>query len=185
MGYAALEGLTGKKASKADQMIRSMAKGDSAHMLRLMATYDTQDSAESAVRSALKDGYLDGKFTAENVVGLLQVYGGLDAEDAQDKIAWYDFQKTYPDSELKESAAVKWVTEIRESGISLEVYTEYRSATEGLESDKDAKGNTISGSKKKKIVAAIHALPLNRQQKDALFLAEGYAESGLDEAPWN
>lgn len=55
-----------------------------------------------------------------------------------------------------------------------------------FESDKDANGDTISGSKKAKVVSYIDSLSLTPEQKDWLYLHDrGYAASGLDETPWH
>ena len=48
----------------------------------------------------------------------------------------------------------------------------------------DANGKAVSGSKKKKVLAYINGLALGKEQKDALYLAAGYAEKGLPETPW-
>ena len=57
--------------------------------------------------------------------------------------------------------------------------------TAGLTADLDKDGEPISGSKKEKVLRAIHSLPLSRKQKDLLYLGEGYSEKGLEDAPWN
>lgn len=51
----------------------------------------------------------------------------------------------------------------------------YQIATKGLLSDKDEGGNTISGSKRKKVVSAINTLKLTREQKLLLICSSGYA----------
>lgn len=48
-------------------------------------------------------------------------------------------------------------------------------ATKGLESDKDKNGNTVSGSKRKKVLAAIKKLNIPTQQKLLLLCAKGYS----------
>lgn len=48
-------------------------------------------------------------------------------------------------------------------------------ATKGLESDKDKNGQTVSGSKRKKVVAAINKLKIPAQQKLLLICAKGYS----------
>ena len=57
--------------------------------------------------------------------------------------------------------------------------------TAGLTADLDKDGEPISGSKKEKVLRAIHSLPLSRKQKDLLYLGEGYSEKGLEDAPWH
>lgn len=52
-------------------------------------------------------------------------------------------------------------------------------------SDKDENGKSISGSKKAKIVDLIDSMAVTDDQKDGLFLAAGYTESGLKGTPWH
>lgn len=55
----------------------------------------------------------------------------------------------------------------------------------GFTSDKDEEGKTISGSKKEKVVDYIAGLDMNPAQKNYLYLAQNYAESGLADMEWN
>ena len=70
------------------------------------------------------------------------------------------------------------------AGIGLRTALEAREAIGGMKADVDANGKAVSGSKKKKVLAYIDGLALGKEQKDALYLAAGYAEKGLPEAPW-
>lgn len=47
--------------------------------------------------------------------------------------------------------------------------------TKGLESDKDKDGNTVAGSKRKKVIAAINSLGISTEQKLLLITAKGYS----------
>lgn len=70
------------------------------------------------------------------------------------------------------------------AGIELRTALEAREAIGGMKADVDANGKAVSGSKKKKVLAYINGLALGKEQKDALYLAAGYAEKGLPETPW-
>lgn len=72
-----------------------------------------------------------------------------------------------------------------DAGMSWDEVMDAFEALTGLTSDKDINGNTIAGSKKEKVVDAIDAMSITVEQKDALYLAEGYAESGLKDTPWH
>lgn len=74
--------------------------------------------------------------------------------------------------------------EAAKNGVSYEAYYDYYFATKDIESDKDASGKTITGSKRGKVLAEINAMDLTVEQKNALYYASGYAESTLYEAPW-
>lgn len=50
---------------------------------------------------------------------------------------------------------------------------------------KDASGQSVNGLKKERITNYINSLDLTPEQKDYLYLSQGYSESGLPETPWN
>ncbi len=70
------------------------------------------------------------------------------------------------------------------AGIGLRTALEARETIGDMKADVDANGKAVSGSKKKKVLAYINGLDLEKEQKDALYLAAGYAEKGLPETPW-
>lgn len=72
-----------------------------------------------------------------------------------------------------------------ESGLSYDDFYDYYFATRNMRSDRDEDGKTISGSKKQKVVGYIDGMDISEDQKDALYLAAGYSESTLEDAPWN
>lgn len=79
----------------------------------------------------------------------------------------------------------EWAGKAREAGVSDTVYAEYKIATYGIEADKDANGESISGSKRAKVLRAIDGMDVNSQVKDALYYAAGYSKSTIGEAPWH
>ena len=183
--YALQEGFTGKDVSNAEQLYNAVVEDDGIHLTRVMSTWENPKTAVSNLVSAVKDAYLDGKITDDRATEYLHEFGEKAPEDISDYLAEWEFKKKYPDSALKDSKAVDYIELAAPAGINLETYTQYVKKIEGLTSEKDKDGNPIPGSKLKKVVNVIHALPLTRRQKDALYLAEGYAESKLDETPWN
>lgn len=81
---------------------------------------------------------------------------------------------------------MKWRdSDAKKAGIESDIYIRYRTETAKLSADKDKDGKSISGSKKKKVVAYIHRLKLTAKQKDALYLDAGYTEKDMGEAPWH
>lgn len=50
---------------------------------------------------------------------------------------------------------------------------------------KDAYGQSVNGLKKERVTNYINSLDLTPEQKDYLYLSQGYSESGLSETPWN
>ena len=87
---------------------------------------------------------------------------------------------TLSGSDTKYSAA----DEAKAQGIPVGTYQKFQADAAALESDRDKDGNVIRNSKKEKVLKLIDSLPLNRAQKDWLYINEGYAESKLDETPW-
>lgn len=87
---------------------------------------------------------------------------------------------TLSGSDTKYSAA----DEAKTQGIPVGTYQKFQADAAALESDQDKDGNVIRNSKKEKVLKLIDSLPLNKAQKDWLYLNEGYAESKLDETPW-
>lgn len=74
--------------------------------------------------------------------------------------------------------------EAKAQGIPVGTYQKFQADAAALESDRDKDGNAIRNSKKEKVLKLIDSLPLNKAQKNWLYLNEGYAESKLDETPW-
>lgn len=72
-----------------------------------------------------------------------------------------------------------------DAGVSYDDYYDYYFGTKNLKSDKDENGKTVNGSKKEKVVAYIDGMDIPDEQKDALYLASGYTENTLEDAPWN
>ena len=87
---------------------------------------------------------------------------------------------TLSGSDTKYSAA----DEAKARGIPVGTYQKFQADAATLESDRDKDGNVIRNSKKEKVLKLIDSLPLNKAQKNWLYLNEGYAESKLDETPW-
>jgi hypothetical protein len=66
-------------------------------------------------------------------------------------------------------------TLLKEAGISYDTFYNYYFSTRDIESDKDKKGNTISGSKKKKVVEKIDKLDVSNEKKLLLIALSGYS----------
>ena len=76
--------------------------------------------------------------------------------------------------------------EAEQQGIDALQYIMIYNAMGDFTSDKDENGDTISGSKKNKIVEYINSQDLTQTQKDWLYLVDrGYSQSGLADTPWH
>ena len=133
---------------------------------------------------------------AGSAYDLTNTLAGLEPEDDMERVSklqQYTAIADLPMAEADKESALALVMSdsayekyqgARSAGVSTEDYVWFLSATDGLEADKDENGKSISGSRKAKVLRVIDRMDLNRSQKDALFLAAGYSESTLGDAPW-
>lgn len=75
--------------------------------------------------------------------------------------------------------------DVKSAGVSLTDYAKVKQFWREAESDKDRNGQTVSGSKRDKVAEYIGSLLISDRKKDALYLAMGYSESTLKDAPWH
>ena len=81
---------------------------------------------------------------------------------------------------------IKWKgSDAKKAGVKADTYIKFKETAKSIESDKDANGKSVSGSKKKKVMAYIDTLPITSAQKDALYYDEGYAAGTIGDAPWH
>lgn len=97
---------------------------------------------------------------------------------------WPEQMKTATLEGMMPESSYQKYKEALDAGVTTYWYFKFLDDIQDLQSDKDKNGNTVNGSLKKKVVAVIDGMKLSPKQKDALFLTK-YAESGLDEVPWN
>lgn len=97
----------------------------------------------------------------------------------------YEYADKVTKAEISDYELDGWVKTAAESGVDPEDYLIFRAMTANITGDKDENGDTISGSKKEKMLAAIDMMDLSVQEKDALYYALGYSESTLRSAPWH
>ena len=173
---------------------------DQAKAQRLLRDYggmDAEDAEKTVAKwrcyvetgvayDEIKTGVLDGSITEQEAAQWLQKYGGKDEKSAAETARKYAFLAENPalagiygDEEI-EKAAGKYA---KCSGIPAERFVKYLQEIDALSGDPDGKGGYISGSRKKKVVAYIAALPLTAAQKDAMMLAD-YANYSLKGMPW-
>ena len=100
---------------------------------------------------------------------------GVKREDAAKKLQHWEFLSDNPGSDLNQSQVENYHEFAKPAGISAKLYTDYCRKVKGITGD----------DKKEKRMAAIDSLPITSAQKDALYYAEGWAASKLNEAPWH
>lgn len=152
----------------------------------------------SAAQTRLYNQLVDMGADSETVYDAILAWKKIDGNDALSKAeretARFELVQSLPltseerellhntlsGSDTKYSAA----DEAKAQGIPVGTYQKFQTDAAALESDRDKDGNVIRNSKKEKVLKLIDSLPLNEAQKDWLYLNEGYAESKLDETPW-
>jgi division protein CdvB (Snf7/Vps24/ESCRT-III family) len=139
------------------------------------------DSVSTATRNAFDAGLLD-EAGAEN---MLLEYAGKDEEEAASKVSYWAFCKEHSEHKdvFTEANVAKFYEFAEPAGIPVDVYVQFINGTKGLETIKDEWGDEIK-SKRDQVLEVIDSLPLTWQQKDALYLAAGYAESKIWDVPW-
>ena len=180
------EGWTGEAKSNAQQLYEAMLKGDEAQVKRIEGRFKDQDAITSAIRKIIREKYEDGELSEKEAKSQLAEYAEMSEDEAASRVQYWDFKQEYPDyDDLSESAVAKYYSDVKPSGISIEVYYDYtkqRAKCQGTDTNGDGKAD--SGTKKREVMKLIHSLPITASQKDALYFAEGWAASTLYEAPW-
>ena len=129
--------------------------------------------------------YRLGQLSKRDLIDAVMDIEGEDRESAEAYIAFLDLERANGNMDITANDAAGYFEYAEPAGIDIDVYLDYKRQAGQCESDRDANGKPISGSKKKKILAVIDSLNITRNQKDALYYANGYSESTLYEAPWH
>ena len=151
-------------------------------------------AAQTRLYNQLADMGADSETVYDAILAWKKIDGNEDLSKAERETARFELVQSLPltseerellhntlsGSDTKYSAA----DEAKAQGIPVGTYQKFQADAAALESDRDKDGNVIRNSKKEKVLKLIDSLPLNKAQKDWLYLNEGYAESKLDETPW-
>ena len=135
---------------------------------------DAEKSFNTSFQNRIRDEYDNGNLSDSEVVNMLVSYAGKTEKEASSKIQYWDFKQDYPDTYVSEYWIDAYNEEVAGSGVSLELFIDYKNAVKDIEGD---------GAKARKM-QVIDSLPISNAQKDALYFAEGWASSKLWEAPW-
>lgn len=82
IGYAIQGAITGKTATDKEQLYEARMSGDEAHTSRLEDRYGDTDSADSAVRAAIKDSFMDDEIDEATALKHMVLYAGMDGSEA-------------------------------------------------------------------------------------------------------
>lgn len=156
--------------------------GDETHALaKRWECYWTEGIKYEDMRSL----YETDRLSQEEVVRLRKTYGSETADEAYDKIRYWDFCIEYPQyDDISETKANKFYDYCEKAGIKAKRFYEAVCDTADYESDKDAEGKTVSGSLKAKYVAYIQSLGLTPSQQKAMWLALKNSTWSDKGTPW-
>ena len=127
------------------------------------------ESIQDGLRGKIKDHYLDGDLTEQEAQRLIERYTGRDAEEAEDDVNRWHYQRDTGDTDASASMAAAWYGIAEPAGIDREAFAEAWAFHNDVEADKDSSGKTVPGSKKQKVVDYIQGLGLSREQEKALW----------------
>ncbi len=152
----------------------------------------TDDNIRSAVKKIARESYYE-KGDEDGAIRVLRDYGDMSADEIKDAIDWFSYSVLNPDSELVYNSWQSWRSKASNGQVNngrgkltAAQYEAYTQAVRGITGDDlDGDGKTDSGTKKKKVLAAINKLPLTKDQKNTLYLVNGYGKDSIGEAPWN
>ena len=136
---------------------------------------EAEKNFTSSAKTDMKELFLAGSITATQAIDALTEFCGVDEEDAQADVLYWDFQKEYPDTFVDDSWIDEYYEEIADSGIAIDVFVNYRNQVKGITGE----------NKKEARMAVIDSMNITIAQKDALYYAEGWAKSKIHEAPWH
>ena len=80
--YAIEEAWTGKSVPDKVQLYEARMAGDTEHAARVEARYDDAESANAAVRAAIKDSFIAGEIDESTALKHMVLYAGMDADEA-------------------------------------------------------------------------------------------------------
>lgn len=152
-----------------------------------MANGKTQSEAEESfadsVATGTKNAYYDGLLDEAGVAEILTAYADMDDEEADGKVNYWAFCKAHPQYDLSQTNVEDYWEFGEPAEIPLDIFVQYINGTKGLVTIRDEYGDEVE-SKRDQVLAVIDSLDLTWQQKDALYLAAGYAESKIWDVPW-
>ncbi|MBQ6991045.1 MAG: hypothetical protein IJN58_08305, partial [Clostridia bacterium] len=134
----------------------------------------------------IDEAFHAGEISQADARDMYVTYGGKTAEEAEEKVAVLAFVKEHPECKGISYAAVEdYTTYCEADGVPAGTFYDAWKYNSNTHADVDANGESISGSKKVKVLAYIDTLALTSAQKDSLYYAFGWAQSRIYEAPWH
>ena len=134
----------------------------------------------------LDSAYVSGNVSEGNAVKWLVKYGEKDEETAGLTVQAWKWRHDNPQyKNLGYKQIDRYLDYCVPSGVSIAQFYEIAMLSKRTENDKDENGNSITYSAVRKVMAAINALPITRDQKEAIAKAMGWADKTIRKCrPW-
>ena len=171
-GWEAGEGYS--RYDKVYDAVRNGASIDEA-MGELTSRGYSEEDVLSQVKSQIGKWYRDGEISKQQAIDMLTKYFDMESNERTATVAYWNYKKDHSDTDVYVDWFEKYYSDVADSGLSINEYVSYKQKV------KDITGED----KKARRMAVINSLPISNAQKDALYYAEGWAESKLYEAPWH
>ena len=196
-GYLQHEAEDAIASGFATQVGKAYMDGEISRSKALQLLEDNTDKGETDVKKwdfELKYGfswgervrkYRLGQISERDLISAVMDIEGESREAATEYIEFLDLEMANENFDITANDAAGYFKYAEPAGIDVEVYLDYKDKASKCESDKDANGKPINGSYKAKVMDVINSLPITSAQKDALYLANGWAASKINEAPWH
>ena len=134
----------------------------------------------------IKEAFMEGEISESDAQNMYITYGGYTQQEATEKVAVLAFVKKHPNCDgISFEAIEDYQTYCEPHGVPAKTYYDVWKYNSKTDADVDENGESISGSKKAKVLNYIDSLNLTYAQKDSLYYAFGWAESKINEAPWH
>ena len=125
----------------------------------------------------IKEQFMSGNLSQSKAADMYVRYGGYSREDASATVAEWKFEKDYPDSKISYESYQDWLTNGKNRGVTLEVYTDVSLFRKPV-GVKTAKAQ-------EDVAAYINRLPISTAQKDALWCCFWSESTLYKKAPWH
>jgi hypothetical protein len=133
----------------------------------------------------IAEAFMDGDITAARATEMYRLYGTMKREEAEKQVAVLQFALDHnvDHTEISYSFVEGYTAYCKDAGIDVGVFLDVWKFKGKATTDRDEDGNMIE-SAKEKTLEYVDSLRITRKQKNALYLALGYAESTIRDAPW-
>ena len=171
IGYAIKGAITGNTATNKEQLYEARMAGDKEHASRVEARYGDTDSADAAVRAAIKDSFMADEIDEATALKQMVLYAGMDAIEAHWLMDAWKYRKNVG-SEEGYSKYGRFYDAVRTGKNLKAVVKEY--------TDNGIKPSTLSSQITEEFKPEYVKLSASQRASMKGYLANAYALCGMD-----